>query len=163
MPFDSSNEQLYNFDTRDGLPNNSLPGFLAKGRNGYMYAGALGYIIRFKPAALLHRYTSGGAQFSEITVMNDPIPIIQEKSGKTVINLDGGKAVFSVDFCVMNYDNIAGNRYYYWLEGGMTNWTENENGHLSFYNLPNGNYILHVKGGNKYGGHLTERHCFIST
>lgn len=144
-------KEIFNFNTGDGLPSNSIPGFLTKGANSFMYAGVLGYIVKFKPAELLHKHVSGDVEFSEVTVMNLPYTVKQNENKKKEISLDAGQNIFSVDFSVLNYDNAAGNRYYYMLDGIMKDWKENENGHLSFYNLPPGDYILHVKGGDKYG------------
>ena len=57
---------------------------------------------------------------------------------------------------MLNFDNAESNRYYYKLDGAMNEWKENENGHLTFYNLPPGNYTLHVQGGNKYGERFSD-------
>ena len=144
-------QEIFNFNTGDGLPNNSLPGFLTKGKNGAMYAGALGYIIKFKPSELLQQHAFGEVEFSEVTVMNEPRAVKQNENNEKKIKVGAGENIFSVDYSVLNYDNASGNRYYYMLDGIMKDWKENENGHLTFYNLPPREYILHIKGGNKYG------------
>jgi ligand-binding sensor domain-containing protein len=146
-----NSNNVFNFNAGDGLPGNSVPGFLYKGKNGYMYAGVLGYIIKFKPAELLHQRTSGAVRFSEVEVMNRPYPIVQNNKNEKQLTLKPGENIFTLDFSVLNYDNTAGNRYYYEIDGLMDGWKENENGHLSFYNLSTGEYLLHVKGSDKYG------------
>jgi len=84
-------------------------------------------------------------------VMNNPYTVQLNNDHEKEIVLQPGQNIFTVDFTVLNYDDAAGNRYYYKLDGIMNDWKENQNGHLIFYNLPRGNYMLHVSGGDKYG------------
>jgi ligand-binding sensor domain-containing protein len=146
--------EILHFNTGDGLPSNSMPGFLCNGGDGYIYAGAIGYIVKFKPADLLQHRFYGQVHFAEVTVMNKPYAITKDTYGNNTITIIPGQDFFTVDFAVVNYDNPAGNRYFYKLEEGREGgqWNENENGHLSFYNLPAAKYILHVRGSYKYGG-----------
>ncbi len=143
--------EIYNFNSGDGLPGNSLPGFLAKGKNGCLLAGSWGYVIKFKPSELLHHLPEGEAHFSDAMIMNKACAWEYGKNELRTLTLLPGQNNFSVDFAVLNFDGAAGNRYYYKLDGLSNGWKENENGHLSFYDLHPGNYLLHVKGGNKYG------------
>ena len=147
----SSTGQIYNFNSKDGLPGNSIPGFLARGKNGYLLAGAWGYVIRFKPSKLLHHRPQGQIHFSDASIMNSAASWTEGKDGGRSITLLPGQNSFSVDFAVLNFDDPSGNRYYYKLEGAGNEWKENGNGHLSFFGLAPGKYLLHVKGGNKYG------------
>lgn len=150
--------QIYNFNSGDGLPGNSLPGFLAKGKNGCLLAGSWGYVVKFKPAELLHHRIDGEVHFSDATIMNELSAWEMNKKNIRTLTLLPGQNNFSVDFAILNFDDASGNRYYYKLDGlsndlsgDKAGWKENANGHLSFYDLPPGNYLLHVKGGNKYG------------
>jgi hypothetical protein len=143
--------KIYNFNTHDGLPGNSVPGFLAKGKNGYLLAGCWGNVIHFKPSELLQHFPSGQVHFSDATIMNKNCSWQYGKNNTRSLTLLPGQHNFSVDFAVLNFDGEAGNRYYYKMDGLSSEWKENENGHLSFYDLPPGNYLLHVKGGNKCG------------
>lgn len=147
---DSRTKQVFNFNTGDGLPSNSFPGFLYRGDDGHMYAGSLGYIIKFDPRHLLHQKITGEIKLSGITVMENSHPVIGNATEKT-ITLEPWQKIFSVDYSVLNYDNPAGNRYFYRIDGLMKEWRENENGHLQFNNFSPGDYILHMKGGDKYG------------
>ncbi|MBS1597574.1 MAG: histidine kinase [Bacteroidetes bacterium] len=139
---------ILNFSKSDGLPSDLLQGFLVKGRNGFMYSGALGYVVKFKPEELLHQHADGSVGISEINVMDRN----RETNTAKALTVDPDENLFSVDFSVLNYDNGSINRYYYMLEPRMNELKENENGHLVFNNLPPGNYTLHLKGGDKYGG-----------
>lgn len=149
-------KSIYNFNTRDGLPNNSLEGFLTKGIHGYLYCGAENYIVKFNPQKLLkNRLSNIKTFFSEVEAENTILPFIAVGSDRKKITLPPGKNLFSVDFAVLNYDNPESNRYFYKLENATKEWKENENGHLTFYNLPSGNYVLHVQGADKYGNWFT--------
>ena len=116
-----------------------------------MYAGASGYIVKFKPFYLLNQENFGEVRISDVMVMNNPYTVQINNDHEKGIVLQPGQNIFTVDFTVLNYDDAAGNRYYYKLDGIMNDWKENQNGHLIFYNLPRGNYMLHVSGGDKYG------------
>jgi ligand-binding sensor domain-containing protein len=144
--------RVLHFGIHDGLPSNLMDGFLEKTKDGSLICGTNGYVIRFVPDELL----KGGAVnintcFSEASSGDKDLSFTWGSQNKKRLELPAGGNILSVDFAVLNFDNAAGNRYYYKLDGAMSDWKENENGHLSFYNLPPGNYDLHVQGGNKYG------------
>ena len=157
----AASKQIFNFNTGDGLPCNSLPGFLYKGTGGYMYAGALGYIIKFRPSDLLHQQSFGQVQIADVTVMNNPYALQLNNNRQKEIELKPGQNIFTVDYTVLNYDDAAGNRYYYKLDGVMNDWKENPNGHLDFYNLPAGKYVLHFNGGDKYGNKFSSETSMV--
>jgi streptogramin lyase len=144
--------QVLNFTREDGLPTNSFPGFLVNGKDGNMFAGAMGWLVKFNPSALLHRHSSGEVHFSDATVMNSHYPWQSGNDRRYHMTLSPQQNIFSVDYAVLNYDHAEANRYYYMLEGLNNEWKEKDNGHLDFYDLPPGKYKLHVKGGNEYGG-----------
>jgi hypothetical protein len=144
-------DRVYNFNSGDGLPNNSLPGFLYKGTGGYMFAGGLGYILKFRPADILQRELPGDVEISDIMIMNNPAPPGDAPGSPKRIVLKPGENILSVHYCVPDYDRAAGSSFYYKLDGGMKEWKENPDGDLSFYNLPPGEYLLHVKARDRYG------------
>jgi len=141
-------DRVYNFNTGDGLPNNSVPGFLYKGVGGYMFAGGLGYILKFRPADILQQELPGDVEISDIMVMNNPAPM-GDDAKKIVLKPE--ENILSINYCVLDHDNAVGSSFYYKLDGGMREWKENPDGHLSFYNLPPGEYLLHVKARDRYG------------
>ena len=147
---------IFNFNANDGLPNNSLLGFLAKGKDGNMYCGAEGYVIKFNPQKLLqNRLTNIKTFFAEADAESKNIPFSVSDNKEKKITLTPQQNIFTIDFAVLNFDNAESNRYYYKLDGAMKDWKENENGHLTFYNLPAGKYTLRVQGGNKYGARFS--------
>ena len=144
--------RVVHFGIHDGLPTNLMDGFLEKTKDGSIICGANGYIVRFNPNELLKGGPANmNTYISEAFATEKNLPFKWDAKNKKSLELNAGENILSVDFAVLNFDNSAGNRYYYKLDGAMTDWKENENGHLSFYNLPPGKYQLHVQGGNKYG------------
>jgi ligand-binding sensor domain-containing protein len=149
-------KNIFNFNTGDGLPNNSLQGFLVKGKNGYMYCGAENYVVKFNPKKLLQNNSFNiNTFFSEAEAENKNLLFNISGNNEKKITLKPGENVFSVDFAVLNFDNAESNRYFYKLDGAINEWKENDNGHLTFYNLSPGNYTLHVQGANKYSKRFT--------
>ncbi len=147
-----STGQLRQFSIAEGLPNNFTYGILQSANDHFMYSGLSGYVVRIRPEYLLPRsHSTAAVHFSEATIMDTPsfFRIDAEKEKQLVVI--PGQNRLTLDFSVMNYDISRNNRYYYRLDGVMTNWQQNENGHLAFYNLPPGTYTLHVKGGDKFG------------
>ena len=141
--------ELKHYGIAEGLPNNFAEGVLRSGKNGYMYSGFGNYLVRFKPDGLINASSSiADVHYSEATVMGTPYFFQFNSSGENQMVIQAGQNRFTLDFSVMNYNNND-KHYYYRLEGAMNNWQQNENGHLVFYNIPAGNYTLHVKGTDK--------------
>lgn len=108
-----------------------------------------GYVLRMKPDELLYQAEPNApVHFSDATIMDTPEFFHYNSSGEKILTIQPGQNRFSLDFSVLNYDQ--GNNYYYKLQGLMSDWQQNENGHLVFYNLSPGTYTLLVKGGIKY-------------
>jgi len=145
-----STGQVRELTNTKGLRNNSNGTFQFDEKDHSIFNGIQGYIVRIYPAELLNQPDQRiPVHFSEATVMDSPYPFHFTPSGQKEIFTSPGQNRFSLDFSVMNYDGE--NQYYYKLDGAMNNWQQNENGHLSFYNLSPGRYTLHVKGGNQFG------------
>jgi len=148
-----STGQVHKLTITEGLKNNSN-GTFRKGKDHSIFSGIQGYIIHFDPLELLNRHNrTVPVHFSEATVMDAPSSFRFTSSGQKELVIMPGQNRFSLDFSVMNYD--SDNRYFYQLNGVMNDWQQNENGHLAFYNLSPGKYLLRVKGGNKTGDFLT--------
>ena len=144
-----ASDEVRKLTNTEGLTNNSN-GTFQQGKDGSIYSGIQGFVIRFQPSDMLH-YTGqkSAVHFSDASVMDAPSSFHFRSSGQKEMIIPPGENRFSLDFSVMNYDGA--NRYYYKLDGLMNAWQQNENGHLAFYNLPPGTYTLQVKGGNEYG------------
>ena len=153
--------EILQFNAGDGLPSSNIPGFLKNGNDGYVYAGAIGYIVRFKPQELLQHKVKGQVGLSQITVMDKPYPLQKDAQGNNTLILTPGQEFFTVDYTVLNYDNPASNRYFYKLENISNDWKETETGHLAFNNLPAGKYILHMQGSHKFGNRFTNEAVLV--
>lgn len=144
-----STSQVRQLSNTEGITNNST-GTFQQGNDHSIFMGTQGYILRIHPFELLNQPDHKiPVYFSEATVMDQPEYFHISSSGKKEITIRAGQNRFSLDFAVLNYD--GDNRYYFRLDNLMNDWQQNENGHLSFYNLSPGTYTLYVKGGNKFG------------
>ena len=133
-----------------GLRNNSNGTFQFDEIDHSIFNGIQGYIVRIYPSELLnHPDKKIPVHISDATVMDSSYFFNFTSSGQKELITLPGENRFSLDFSVMNYD--GDNQYYYKLDGAMDKWQQNENGHLSFYNLSPGKYTLHVKGGDQFG------------
>ena len=142
--------EIKHFGSEDGLPNNFAEGVLSLGEDGFIYSGFRNYLVRFKPDALVKSSSPiPDVHYNEATVMGKPYFFQYNSSGEKEMVIQAGQNRFALDFSIMNYDHNNFKHYYYRLEGAMNNWQQNENGHLVFYNIPAGNYTLHVKGTDK--------------
>ena len=149
----ASGSEIRHFSHNDGLPNDFAEGLLKMGNDHFMYCGMRDYLVRFRPDKLLQKSSYGfNVHFSGASVREKPYFFGQDQSGEKYMVIHPGENRFTIDFAVLNYDVVDNNRYYYRLDGAMNNWQQNENGHLSFYNLSPGTYTLHVRGDNKYKG-----------
>ena len=148
-----SNGQVHQLTITEGLKNNSN-GTFYQGKDRSIYSCVQGYVIHIHPSELLNYPNQKiSVHFSEATIMDSPYFFHFTSSGDKEIVAKPGERRLSLDFSVMNYD--GNNRYYYKLDGAMDNWQQNENGHLTFYNLSPGKYTLRVKGGNQYSEPLS--------
>jgi ligand-binding sensor domain-containing protein len=147
-----SSGQIRQISIAEGLPNNFTYGILQSASDHSIYSGLSGYVVRIRPDDILgYSHPGAAVHFSETTIMDSPFIFQSAAVGQKQIVIEPGQNRFTLDFSIMNYDITGNNRYYYRLDGVMTTWQQNENGHLAFYNLPPGTYTLHVKGGDKYG------------
>ena len=100
--------------------------------------------------------------FTDFQVFNKPVPIgkpfnrrvllersIDESPG---IVLSPKENVFSFKYAALDYLSPAENRYAYTLEGYETGWNyAGTKRFITYSNVPNGEYILRVKGSNNDG------------
>ncbi len=140
---------IYQLTPTEGLTDNTN-GIFQAGQDHSILVGIQGNILHLRTEEVLrpHRQTLP-VHFSEATVMDSPSFFRQDRNGNKQLIMKPGQNRFTLDFSIMNYD--GDNRYYYRLDDGMSDWQQNDNGHLAFYNLAPGKYKLHVKGGNRSG------------
>ena len=147
-------DKVVHFEYSLGLPKTD-GGIFYKTADGSVYAGAKDAIIRFYPRRLIDYHSTARAMILDAMV-NDTIAAFGKNGdGYQQLTLTPDRSSFSVDFDVINYDLTGSNQYFYKLTPGDKDWRKSEGGHLSFYNLQPGSYLLEVKGASKLTGNFT--------
>ena len=145
-----SEDKLVKFGIAEGIPDGYELGILEKGTDGNIYAGCTDALACFRPQVLMNsiKHTCN-ALITDAIIENKQAEV--DYGAEKKITLQPGEKTFSIDFTVLNYDLPANNQYYYRLLPHSPEWTANNTGHLSFYNLSPGTHILEVKGKNRLG------------
>jgi hypothetical protein len=150
-----SKNRLIHLIGDEGFPKNSGDGLFINGNDGCVYNGCLDAIIKYYPKKLMDHLVKPSdipIAVSEIISNNQLVPFVVNNKNEKQIILSATQNSFTVDFAVLNYDKIKSNKYYYRLLPAVDQWQQNDNGHLSFYELAPGDYRLEVKGGNEWTG-----------
>ena len=147
-------EKLIHFEYSLGLAKTDGEIFY-NASDGYMYAGAEDAIVRFYPDFLMNYKSSGRANIMEATMHDSLVSFTYSAAGQKELIVSPDDNNISIDFDVINYDLSGTNQFYYKLVPGDHQWNESESGHLAFYNLQPGHYMLQVKGASKLNGDFT--------
>jgi ligand-binding sensor domain-containing protein len=141
-------DKVIQFPFSMGLPDND-EGTFYKTSDGLVYGGGVRGMVRFFPQRLMTYSVTASVKIME-AIVNDTLarPTLGPSGEKTLV-LRPDENNIQVNFAVINYDLSSNNLFYYKLLPGAGSWQQNENGHLSFNNLPPGEYELTVKGANK--------------
>ncbi|MBS1607149.1 MAG: histidine kinase [Bacteroidetes bacterium] len=145
------NGKWINFNGQDGLPGSDFEGILARRPNGDIVAGLQGAMAIFHPGKLAMRGAEPPVVITEASADGANVLFPLRLGGRKRLDLSSGRHSFSVDFAVLNYQDVAATRYLYRLEPLMKEFSVNSNGHINFNGLAPGHYVLHVKGGAKAG------------
>jgi signal transduction histidine kinase/CheY-like chemotaxis protein/streptogramin lyase len=145
------------FDARDGLPSQEfMPGALAKASDGTLFAGTLGGMVAFDPAALRFdapppalRVTAVDVQRGDERVHLDPAQPVEWRRGD---------ANLRVVARALSYANASSNHYRFRLDGFDRDWVDAENGERTWSQLPAGEYHLHIDVSNGSGAHAELAH-----
>ncbi len=146
-------DKVVHFDYGLGLPTTD-DGTLYKASDGAIYAGGKDAITRFYPDRLMTYHSTARTRIIDALV-GDSVKPFTNTDGRRQLTLTPDRNSFSVDFDVVNYDLISSNQYFYKLTPGNPDWRQSETGHLTFYNLQPGSYILEVRGASKLTGAFT--------
>ena len=147
-------DRLIHLIDDEGFPKNDGTGLFMNGNDGCLYNGCMDALVKYYPKKLMDLIKPSPIPIavSEISINNKLHPFDVNKRNEKSVTLSPAQNSFTVDFAVLNYDRIKNNKYYYRLLPSGKQWQQNDNGHLSFYDLPPGNYRLEVKGGNEWTG-----------
>ena len=157
---------VYNPDTKylkvysksNGLYNEQFtPDSGIEASDGRFFLGSTNGFCSFSPQNLReHGYnppvilTSMTILGKEISVNTENSPLKQAIGYTNEITLEHDQAMISFDFAALSYIAPKENYYQYMLEGLDNEWqfTKGNNNHLSYANLPAGEYTLRIKGTN---------------
>ncbi|MEP7374749.1 MAG: two-component regulator propeller domain-containing protein [Chitinophagaceae bacterium] len=129
-----------------------------KTKDGRLFLGSLKGYYSFRPDELVDNRTAPMLQFTNFKIGNKEIvagdnnvlsiPIWQTKD--LVLGYD--QNTFSFDFNAIDYKNAGEIKYLYKLENYDNDWRDIGTEHkATFYNVPQGKYILHIKAVNNEG------------
>ncbi|MCP4311988.1 MAG: response regulator [Bacteroidetes bacterium] len=149
------------YDMRDGLPHNNFRLYAYhKGVSGYFYFGGLNGLTVFKPENIILNDIAPKALITGISINNKRVPISEKNSRNVIhdysmietdkITLPYEAKTVAFHLAIQHYATPSKNRMSYMLEGFNEQWIETESGKstATFTSLPQGNYVLRVKGAN---------------
>ena len=148
-------DKLIHFSFAMGLPDIDDGAFYTSG-DGTVYSGGKDAVVKFYPYRLMNYASPATTKIVEINVNNEYKPLQVSPEGGKYLELKPFENNITVDFAIINYDIAGNSQFFYQLTPGENKWQQNEDGHLSFNNLPPGKYTLQVKGSNKISGNFTE-------
>lgn len=149
-----------NFTILDGLQSNQFnAGSYCRKEDGYMLFGGINGITSFRPETLINNPYTPQPVINRLFVHNrevkpdDETGILQDNIAYVNhITLSSSQNSFALSFVVSNY--IAGkhNTFAYKLEGYNKEWyRQNDISHVSYSNLPAGEYTFCLKAANNDG------------
>jgi signal transduction histidine kinase/ligand-binding sensor domain-containing protein/AraC-like DNA-binding protein len=142
FPLEEFNEGAF-YKTQDGV-------FLLGGNNGY---------VLLDPERLVENTFLPPLVFTGISISNqkvypgDESGLLQDELTRTKrIILEHFQSVITIDFAALNYIRPENNQYQFKLENFDENWISSGNKRsVTYTNLPDGEYVLLVKGSNNDG------------
>ena len=143
---------IQRFDARDGLPSQEfILGALARADDGTVFAGTLGGMVAFDPAAL--RFDTPPPPL-HVTALD------LQRGGRTValdpgapVELERGDVNLHVEARALSFANPSANRYRVRLEGFDAEWVDADRGERVWSQLPAGEYRLRIEASNAAGMH----------
>lgn len=154
-------KRVRNFEINDGIGGyNFSEGAYFKTPEGIMYFGGYSHLTYFEPEKIKHKHTKPEIAFTSFKVMNEVVEV--DKNGFLPVSINKIETLtlthreteFSFEFAALDYKSPQLNQYAYKLEreGDEQKWNFIGNRrHISFRNLPAGNYVLHIRGSNSNG------------
>ncbi len=148
------------YNKYDGLQDNQFsPNAGVKMSDGTIYFGGINGYNGFKPAEMVQNNSIPPVVFTEFYINNKSVawhegesPLIRSISHTDKLTLHKKHNVVSFDFAVLSYTGAKKNKYKYILEGFDNDWNYlDDNPHITYTNLPAGNYVLRASGANGDG------------
>lgn len=151
--FNTIDKTYRNFSTSDGLQSNqfSYNAALALKSGEFLFGGIKGFNI-FYPDSILNKEGTAKIYLTGININNKPVEeddsYVRERISEWIkkIVLPYDKAVLSLDYVALNYNNADKIKYSYKLEGWDKNWTYANNIRTANYSrLGEGSYTFKIK------------------
>lgn len=156
--YNPDTEYLKTYSKSNGLYNEQFtPRSGVESSDGKLFLGSTGGFCYFFPQDLRENTYNPPVVLTNMTIFgkeiqaNIPDSPIQRSIGYTdEIILEYNQSMIGFDFAALSYIAPKENNYQYMLEGLDSGWqfTKGINNHLSYANLPAGEYVLRIKGTN---------------
>lgn len=156
--YNPDTEYLKTYSKSNGLYNEQFtPRSGVESSDGKLFLGSTGGFCYFFPQDLRENTYNPPVVLTNMTIFgkevqaNIPDSPIQRSIGYTdKIILEYNQSMIGFDFAALSYIAPKENNYQYMLEGLDSGWqfTKGNNNHLSYANLPTGEYVLRIKGTN---------------
>jgi len=151
--FDPERLAFRNYHASDGLQDEEFTlgaGFAAA--DGTLYFGGINGFNAFDPAELNGAGPPPLVAITSFTSMNAPVLA----GGAQAAQLDHRDRVLSFEFAALDFAAPDKSRYEYMLEGLDSGWTDGgTRRHVTYTNLPPGEYTFRVRAVNRDGAHST--------
>lgn len=148
------------YNKKDGLQENLfLPNSGIQLSDGTIMVGGVNGFNEFRPDKIQVDTQIPTVILTDFQLFNKPVVIGSEDSPLKVsityadrLVLDYSHSMFSFSVAALSYINTSKNRYRYRLEGFEKDWTEtNDAPHVTYTNLPAGDYVFQVSASNSDG------------
>lgn len=156
--YNPDTEYLKTYSKSNGLYNEQFtPRSGVESSDGKLFLGSTDGFCYFFPQDLRENTYNPPVALTSMTILgkevqaNIPDSPIQRSIGYTnEIILKYNQSMIGFDFAALSYIAPKENNYQYMLEGLDSGWqfTKGSNNHLSYANLPAGEYVLRIKGTN---------------
>ncbi len=157
--FNPTTREFHNYNAKNGLPTDQfLQGAYFQSSTGIIYLGSNQGMIYFDPAAIQNNSHVPPVVFTKLQILNQTIvpgkdsPLNVDITETKRLSLSYWENSVSFTFAALDYSNPANNQYAYRLEGFDETWNEiGDRRFVSFASLPEGEYVLTVRGSNNDG------------
>ena len=149
---------LKTYSKSNGLYNEQFtPGSGIEATDGKIFLGSTDGFCSFSPQDLRENRYNPPVVLTNMTIFGKDIqanipgsPLSQAIGYTNELVLNHDQSMIGFDFAALSYVAPKENHYQYMLEGLDSEWqfTKGSNNHLSYANLPAGEYVLRIKGTN---------------
>ncbi|GAB3908341.1 two-component regulator propeller domain-containing protein [Mucilaginibacter boryungensis] len=167
--YNRNTQKFTNYDNRYGLPSNqfNFKSYL-KTSDGTLYFGTIHGLCYFNPLAIKPVQQKVPILFTSFQLFNKTIePAEHSLLSRQIddvgsIDLAYTQNVFSISYAALNYSNVRGNNYAYYLEGFEKKWNYvNDKNFATYTSLSPGKYIFHLKALDVSGNPVSKERTLI--